>query len=221
MKKGEVRTDNLENGVLALQWKDKRLITILSTVHDSSMVTKTRRTRLSSTGRENVEKPLMVDRYNTFMGGVDKSDQLLSYYGFNHRTVKWYKRATFHLIDLAIVNAYILYQMSTQTEKHMSHVQFRIKLATQMLTRAGIDLTSTVSSPRLPPHARLHERHFLAKLPPRSSGKPSQYECIVCSHKKHNGRKTTTYHCKQCKVALCVVPCFELYHTYVDPTRYL
>ena len=35
--------------------------------------------------RENVEKPLMVDRYNTFMGGVNKSDQLLSYYGLNHR----------------------------------------------------------------------------------------------------------------------------------------
>ena len=56
LKKGEVRTENLENGVLTLQWKDKRLITMLSTVHDSSMVTKTRRTRLSSTGRENVEK---------------------------------------------------------------------------------------------------------------------------------------------------------------------
>ena len=39
LKKGMVRTENLENGVLALQWKDKRLITILSTVHDSSMVT--------------------------------------------------------------------------------------------------------------------------------------------------------------------------------------
>ena len=39
LKKGIVRTENLENGILALQWKDKRLITIVSTVHDSSMVT--------------------------------------------------------------------------------------------------------------------------------------------------------------------------------------
>ena len=44
LKKGEVRTKNLENGVLGLQWKDKWLITILSRVHDSSMVKKTRRT---------------------------------------------------------------------------------------------------------------------------------------------------------------------------------
>ena len=90
-----------------------------------------------------------------------------------------------------------------------------------MLTRASIDHTSSVSSPRLAPDACLHECHFLSKIPPHSSGKPSQHECIVCSHKKQNGRNTTTYHCKQCKVALCVMPCFELYHTYVDPTRYL
>ena len=43
LKKGIVRTKNLENGILALQWKYKRLITIVSTVHDSSMVMKTHR----------------------------------------------------------------------------------------------------------------------------------------------------------------------------------
>ena len=111
--------------------------------------------------------------------------------------------------------------MTTQTEKNISHVQFQINLATQMLTRASIDLTSSATYPLVPPDAHLHECHFLDKIPPRSSGKPSQHECIVCSHKKQNGRKTTTYHCKQCKVVLCVVPCFELCHTYVDPTRYL
>ena len=44
LKKGNIRTENLQNGVLALQWKDKRLITILNTVHDRSIVTKTHRT---------------------------------------------------------------------------------------------------------------------------------------------------------------------------------
>ena len=44
LKKEKIRTENLENDVVALQWKDKWLITILSTVHDSSIVTKTHRT---------------------------------------------------------------------------------------------------------------------------------------------------------------------------------
>ena len=107
------------------------------------------------------------------------------------------------------------------TERNMSHVKFQIKLATQMFTRASIDHTSSASFPQLPQDACLHDHHFLGKIPPCLSGKPSQHECIVCSHKKQNSRKTTIYHCKQCKVALCVLPCFELYHTYVDPTRYL
>ena len=33
-------------------------------------------------GIEEVQKPVMVEQYNTYMGGVDKSDQLLSYYGY-------------------------------------------------------------------------------------------------------------------------------------------
>lgn len=45
-----------------------------NTVHNSSMVMKTCRTWLPSTERENVEKPLTVDRYNTYMAGVDESD---------------------------------------------------------------------------------------------------------------------------------------------------
>jgi hypothetical protein len=55
-----------------------------------------------------LRKPVVVEQYNKYMGGVDRSNQLLSYYGFSHRTVKWWKRAAFHLIDMAIVNAYIM-----------------------------------------------------------------------------------------------------------------
>ena len=123
MKKGEVRWKKLENGILALQWKDKRVVSMISTIHNSDMTTKSRRSRNSHTGTEEILKPVMIDQYNTYMGGVDKSDQLLSYYGFNHhRSTKWYKRAIFHILDLAIVNSYILYQMSVQTRKQLTHV---------------------------------------------------------------------------------------------------
>ena len=73
----------------------------------------------------------------------------------------------------------------------------------------------------LPPTARLTEWHFPEKVPPCPSGRPSQPVCIVCSNKKGRGKKTTTYQCKDCKLSMCIVPCFELYHTKVDPVRYL
>ena len=221
--KGEVRTRDLGDELTALQWKDKRLITMISSIHDDEMTSKRRRTRLVTAGCEEIRKPVMIDEYNSYMGGVDKSDQLLSYYGFKHRTIKWWKRAAFHLIDLSVVNAYILYKMSVQS-KHLSHKDFRVTLAKELLLKYS-DVTTGSNPSRnrssLPPPARLCERHFPDRNPVSSGGSPTQLECVVCSYKKGNGRKRTIYSCNECKVPLCIVPCFRLYHTYVDPARYL
>ena len=122
LAKGEVRSVAIDEGITAPKWADKRQVHMLSTLHDDAMVTKVRRTRHAVGGREEVRKPVMVEEYNKFIGGVDKSDQLLLYYGFSHRTVKWWRRAFFHLLDLAIVNAYILYSNSTP---HLRAIQNR------------------------------------------------------------------------------------------------
>ena len=86
LKKGEVISCEIEECMLALKWKDKRNVTMLSTIHDTSMVSKRHRSRLVPSGTEEIQKPLMIEKYNMYMGGVDKADQLLSYYGFGHRT---------------------------------------------------------------------------------------------------------------------------------------
>ena len=52
-----------------------------------------------------------------------------------HRTVKWWKRAAFHLIELSIVNAYIMYKMSKQSQRHLSHKDFHVALAKQLLEK--------------------------------------------------------------------------------------
>ena len=117
---------------MALRWMDKRQVTMLSTIHDDSMVTKMRRSRRAPGGREELRKPAAIDEYNKYMGGVDKGDQLLSYYGLTHRMVKWWRRAFFHLFDMAIVNAYILYTISPQTGRRLTHEHFRIELAKEL-----------------------------------------------------------------------------------------
>ena len=42
----------------------------------------------------------------------------------------------------------------------------------------------------------------------------SSKRCALCSANKI--RKDTRYYCKDCDVGLCVVPCFEYYHTKTD-----
>ena len=77
LQKGEVRSTR-EDGVMALKWRDKRDVVMLSTYHDDSMVRKSRRCRKAEGGVESIKKPRVVEEYNQFMGGVDKSKFLLS-----------------------------------------------------------------------------------------------------------------------------------------------
>ena len=46
---------------------------MLSTYHDDSMVTKSRRSHAAVGGTEDIEKPRVVEDYNRNMCGVDKS----------------------------------------------------------------------------------------------------------------------------------------------------
>ena len=121
LSKGDVVTATTEGDMLFLKWKDKREV---STIHDDCSVLKERHSRLVSGGTEEICKPYAIDQYNKFMGGVDKQDQFLSYYGFSRRTVKWWKKVFFHLLDTAVVNAYITYTHSQQSSKKLTHVQF-------------------------------------------------------------------------------------------------
>ena len=62
---------------------DKRVVAALSTIDDDSMV-EIQRTSACQEGIETIQKPAIIHNYNTYMGGVDKADQLVTYYGFPH-----------------------------------------------------------------------------------------------------------------------------------------
>ena len=94
MKKGEIiqYTDGQLTGV---KWMDKHPVAMLSTIHDESMTSVSRRSRSAPGGTKNIMKPSMILEYTKYMGGVDISDQLITYYRFTHYTKKWWKRAFF------------------------------------------------------------------------------------------------------------------------------
>ena len=221
MNKGDVSATAVDENMMALKWMDKRPVSMLSTIHDNTMTTKVRRTRNAEGGREEIWKPVVVEQYNCFTG-VDKSDQLLSYYRFSHKLSSGGGGQCF----ICWTWAYVLYTLSEQSHKKLTHELFCIRLAREMLLQVSmnVDDTTPVSRGRiqrpLPPQTRLTERHFPDNLPQTPSRKKGQTECTVCSKKKGRGRKTTTYMCKQCKLPMCIIPCFQLYHTKVNPQRY-
>ena len=76
LQKGGVVSEVDDGGVMALKWKDKRDVAMLSTYHNSEMIVKQRRSRKAEGGLEEIRKPVVVEDYNQNMGGVDKSKLL-------------------------------------------------------------------------------------------------------------------------------------------------
>lgn len=155
--------------MLCLKWMDKRAITMLSTIHGNSVITKRRRSRAAIDGQEEISKPKTIEENSQLMGGVDTGDQLQYYYGFFHCTLKWWRRLFFHLVGMAIVNLYILYLIAPTTGKKLTHAQFRVQLTKQLLMESATteDEDERPRGPHSnpnPPSHRLTGRHFPGKL---------------------------------------------------------
>ena len=65
-----------------------------------------------------IQAPPMLAGYNKYMGGVDKSNQMKSYYGLNRKSKRWTLRLIWHFINIAAVNAYCLYKANLQANLH-------------------------------------------------------------------------------------------------------
>ncbi len=144
------------------------------------------------------------------MLGVDKLDQLVSYYSFLHRSVKWWRKVFFWLLEVAVVNSYIIYKQNCTQNKirPMTHLAFR---------RSLIDsLTEPLRSSAKPSGIRVEPSHKRLECKPHFMGKhDKRTDCVVCSDRRGGKRHLTHFHCDTCTdhPSLCPTDCFKLYHT--------
>jgi hypothetical protein len=85
LKKGE-KISRQRDYLLAVKWKDVRDVFFLTTAHEDQLVEAT-----SSRGAHCKIKPAAVLDYNKYKTGVDRSDQMLSYYSFARLSINWWK----------------------------------------------------------------------------------------------------------------------------------
>jgi hypothetical protein len=86
LKKGEKISCHRDH-ILAIKWKDIRDVFFLTTAHEDVLVATP-----SSRGAHQKMKPSAVLDYNKYKTGVDRSNQMLSYYSFERKTIKWWKK---------------------------------------------------------------------------------------------------------------------------------
>jgi len=200
---GEILAKN--NGTLLyLSWMDKKLVNMLSTFHDDLQVPTTKISY--QTGEPKIKTKAILD-YNADMGAIDKSDMMLSYVECVRKSIKWYRKLFFHFLDLSLLNSYYVWEVISGEKGGLP--KFQLELCRQILQTYGGDQKNT-KMPRQNPE-RFIGSHFPAYIPETQTKKNPVRRCVNCS--KNSLRKETRFLCKTCDIALCVVPCFEIYHT--------
>ena len=212
LKKGDspVFMRKKDDDLIACAWHDTKRLTLLSTIDNNLTVDKNVRSRENNTGYRTVEKPVIAEQYNHFMGGVDTLDQLLGTYQYPHKSQKWYHTIYHRVREVALVNGFIVYRKASELNK-LNPKQFRQAVIDGLL-KNWQPPRKKVGRPSLLPELRLTERHF----PDKYENPKFKPECRACSDRQAGRRVQTRFFCKQCAVPLCIVPCFERYHTLKD-----
>lgn len=76
----------------------------------------------------------MVKQYNRHMGGVDLLDSLIGRYRIKMWSRKWYMRLFYHLLDITVINAWLLMRRYNKDKPVMKLADFRIELANTLCT---------------------------------------------------------------------------------------
>ncbi|UYV65720.1 hypothetical protein LAZ67_3005233 [Cordylochernes scorpioides] len=200
LKRGEIIKMRRKH-LLAIKWKHVRDVFMLSTVHEGKMMP----VKPKTPTREELFKPDAVIDYNKGKVGVDRSDQMMAYYSFSRKTLKWWKKIFFHLFSLCFVNGNIIYNKANP-DKKISLKDFYLAVGGELLNQASIEHSEKETTSKTDV-ARLLGKHYCYKIAPES-GKAVQRRCKVCADSaKHKtgkaARKDTRFECKQCKIPLC------------------
>ena len=83
LQRGEFDYHVSHGGLVFYKWKDNEVVTLLSNFHgtESATVLQTQK----DGRRINFNCPVAIKYYNTYMGGVDKADMLISSYGLSRK----------------------------------------------------------------------------------------------------------------------------------------
>jgi len=146
LKRGDIRV-RTKADLTAILWRDNRNVCMLTNIHNAPA----EGNFCNERGR--AIKPQTVMDYNHHVGYVNKSDRMANSYSISQHTFKWTKKLFFHLLDLAILNSYILH--SSCGGKKMSHRDFRYTLVRNMLVHAGPE-RRVPRPPGRPPDVELH-----------------------------------------------------------------
>lgn len=198
--------------ISCVKWKDKRVVQILSSIHNPSKNIQVNRREKDGTLKE-VYCPEPIKEYRRCMGCVDRADMLKSCYEIDRKSKKWWHRLFWHFVDVTVVNSYILYRSSPNAEK-LTMKFFRLRIISGLI---GVTKKNTPGKKSVP-----RENRFKPYVPPEVRKSNAVHmpvhggsrRCALCSTASQPHR--TKWACNTCNVGLCLNAeknCFLTYHS--------
>lgn len=212
---------NIDGVELSLvTWFDNKVVNILSTYVGCHPISTKRRYSKKDKKHIEITCPRAIDVYNYYMGGVDLLDSLLGLYRIQLRTKKWYKKIFFHMIDMCVVNAWILWRR--KSEQYMALFDFKLAIAEHLCKvgkskKRGRPISTPLNSPSTNTSNKKRKRQDFPLNSVRSDGighfpkwmKNRQLCQNDCSFRSYT-------FCEKCNVFLCYNDkrnCFSSFHT--------
>lgn len=151
LKRGEVIAHR-SSELLAMKFKDKRDVPMLTTIHNEEM----------TPGRNAAhEKPKCIVDHNKYIGGVERTNQLLQPYEIARESLKWYEKIAFHFLQLALLKCFLAFKKNGGQKYFL---QFQHEVIAVLVF--GRDNDNHFDIPREENVVRVTERHFVDQIPP-------------------------------------------------------
>ena len=223
-EKGAMRWER-DASCLALQWIDNKVVSVLTTIDNANdRVQVNRKSKTAGVwSTKVVYQPKAISNYNKYMNAVDRSDQILATNNVLRKCMRWWKTLFFHLIDIAVVNSFILFREhqannpddeALHRSKDYSLSSFREEIVRQLCDFPEYE--EAPSSTKLKPSHPLED--FETLHIPEYVHSDDRRRCVVC-YKQGRGELKVQSYCSapQCKGKFMHTSrdknCFRVFHS--------
>lgn len=220
-----------DDGILAVRWKDNKIVTLLSTDMGVEPMSSVTRYCSETKTKVPVSCPAVIRSYNGNMGGTEKSNMLVHLYRTPMKSKRWYLRLFAYITDVTLTNAWVVYRrdckalgVNAQCLKDFRIQVFRGAINQRTATSSSrrsfsSSVNSLITFPDIPKPIRGHRSHIpndavrFDLLLFHAPIYAKRQTCKYCSRKGNILRSNVV--CRVCKVHLCMKSgrnCFVRYH---------
>lgn len=118
-----------KNEITIVKWKDNKCVTAATNFDYKEPLNQVSRHQKGLKEKSKILQPSTIAQYNKNMGGVDQHDWLLEKHTIQIRAKKWYWPIFTRVIDMAVVNTYILFNLTNCEKKSIKDIRRYIAVA--------------------------------------------------------------------------------------------